>query len=1046
MVSPSTADANPSVVPQPSPPASPWPDRRTVAGFFTGLTLAWAGALVGAVAWEMHSSYWQSRLFSRLASESRYAVQPGPGEAMRFPGPGPFDERLGYTTLPQAIQRLQGQSFVITAQARQSPRLQALLDQGLFPPYPEKAQGGLTLLDCRRTPMYVFRSPERVYQRFDQVPRDLITALLFVENRELLDDDQAQRNPAVEWDRLGRAVLDQLWHVVDPHHATPGGSTLATQLEKYRHSPNGRTESPMDKLRQMASASLRAYANGADTRPRRRQIVLDYLNTVPLVARPGFGEVHGIGDGLWAWYGRDFAEINRVLTSTDAASLPARGAAFKQAVSLMIAQRRPAYYLDEGETDLRLLTDSYLRLMGSAGAIPAALRDAALAAPLQRLARVPERAPVSYLERKAASATRNRLAALLNVPRSYDLDRLDLVATSSLDMQVQAASTTLLQSLGEPAGARAAGLYGYHLLSPGDDTRRITFSFTLFERGEAANYLRVQTDNVDQPFDLNDGSRLDLGSTSKLRTLVTYLELIAELHVRWQDLSRAELLALQLAPRDALGNWARDYLVAANGPARSLHAMLDAAMQRRYSASPWEGFYTGGGLHQFENFDPADNDRIVTVHQSLQRSINLSFIRIMRDVVTHLIYRSEAAGGDGEAVDVLGDADHPRRKELLQQFADKEGRTYLWGFYSRYRNKSPAAVDDLLMDGRKGTPAKWSAIFFALQPDASVAALSAFLDTRLGVDRDHEVSDEMLAQRYGPDRFSLADRAYVSGVHPLALWLAGYLRQHPDATWSQVVAASAQQRQDAYAWLFRTRHKGSQDLRIRGLLEQEAFVEINRRWRRLGYPFDKLTPSYASALGASGDRPAALAELMGIIVNQGRRLPVARIGSVHFAAGTPFETRMDFLPGDHSPDTATGTQVLDPEVARVVRAALIDVVNGGTAQRLKGALVGPDGQPVPIGGKTGTGDQRFDVWGKGRVLLSSRVVNRTATLVFLIGDRYFGTVMAYVHEPYAADFRFTSALPIQILKALLPSLVPLLEDGHCSDGTPAVTAASVAAP
>ena len=96
---------------------------------------------------------------------------------------------------------------------------------------------------------------------------------------------------------------------------------------------------------------------------------------------------------------------------------------------------------------------------------------------------------------------------------------------------------------------------------------------------------------------------------------------------------------------------------------------------------------------------------------------------------------------------------------------------------------------------------------------------------------------------------------------------------------------------------------------------------------------------------------------------------------------------------------------------------------------------------MAIGGKTGTGDQRFDVWGRGRVLLSSRVVNRTATLVFLIGERYFGTVMAYVHEPYAADFKFTSALPAQILKSLAPGLLPLLDDGHCSDGAPPEPAA-----
>src|SRR5690606_1399513 len=108
--------------------------------------------------------------------------------------------------------------------------------------------------------------------------------------------------------------------------------------------------------------------------------------------------------------------------------------------------------------------------------------------------------------------------------------------------------------------------------------------------------LRVQTDNHDQPFDINDGARLDLGSTAKLRTLVSYLEIIAELHRRWADASAAELAAIEVADGDTLGRWAKSYL-SQNGD-RSLPAMLDAAMARRYSASPAESFFTGGGVHR----------------------------------------------------------------------------------------------------------------------------------------------------------------------------------------------------------------------------------------------------------------------------------------------------------------------------------------------------------------------------------------------------------------------------------------------------------------
>ena len=64
-----------------------------------------------------------------------------------------------------------------------------------------------------------------------------------------------------------------------------GGSTLAVQLQKYRHSGNGRTNGPAEKLRQIAAASLSAYRSGPNTRKERHEVVLDYLNTLPLSPR-----------------------------------------------------------------------------------------------------------------------------------------------------------------------------------------------------------------------------------------------------------------------------------------------------------------------------------------------------------------------------------------------------------------------------------------------------------------------------------------------------------------------------------------------------------------------------------------------------------------------------------------------------------------------------------------------------------------------------------------------------------------------------------------
>ena len=42
-----------------------------------------------------------------------------------------------------------------------------------------------------------------------------------------------------------------------------------------------------------------------------------------------------------------------------------------------------------------------------------------------------------------------------------------------------------------------------------------------------------------------------------------------------------------------------------------------------------------------------------------------------------------------------------------------------------------------------------------------------------------------------------------------------------------------------------------------------------------------------------------------------------------------------------------------------------------------------------------------------------------------MGDRFFGTLTAYVHEPYAARYDFTSAMSVQLLKSLAPALAPL---------------------
>ena len=89
---------------------------------------------------------------------------------------------------------------------------------------------------------------------------------------------------------------------------------------------------------------------------------------------------------------------------------------------------------------------------------------------------------------------------------------------------------------------------------------------------------------------------------------------------------------------------------------------------------------------------------------------------------------------------------------------------------------------------------------------------------------------------------------------------------------------------------------------------------------------------------------------------------------------------------------------------------MANVVESGTARRVFKTYARSDGKAYTIGGKTGTGDHRHETYGPGGHVISSRVVNRTATFAFYIGDRFFGVISAHVPGEEAAKFDFTSAL------------------------------------
>jgi len=972
--------------------------------------------LVIAAAWEARSAELQSWIFWRWSSALNYTVEAGPSPRIAFPLFGPFDERLGYTRLRQFTERLTANGFRVAEQARQDPGLAALIHWGVSPPYREPSIAGLVIRDADGLPVYNPAADSRIFQRFEDVPPLVTQTLLFIENRSIDERAGWRDNPAIDLPRSSKAVLLYAGRGLGLGLRLEGGSTLATQIEKYRHSRGGRTASPTEKLRQVIAASLKAYRAGRDTRGERTQVILDYLNTMPLGAVAGVGEIHGLGDGLRTWFGMDLADVQAALDRPNADLEKAR--AYRHVLALLYAVHAPTHFLVNDRRGLELRIDAFARLLHAAGVIDAELLGLVQQVPLDF---APSAIPDSltyFVERKAINSVRLELAELLKVRKLYELDGLHLQVDSTIDSKLQEDVTQLLSRLSTPRFVAASGLKGLRMLARGDP-RGVTYSFLLMESRPQGNLVRVHTDTRDAPFDVNEGTKLELGSTAKLRTLAHYLEVVARLHDELSPLDAAALAERATLARDPLSQWATATLRAR--PGLDLGEFLRQALERQYSASPGEAFFTGGGLHQFRNFDSADNGRVMSVREAAVRSTNLVFIRLMRDVVrfheAHLPYDSKA---------VLEDRQDSVRAILLAQMADEEAQQRLAQAYKRYRGLAPAQIVKRLLNGREHSIRDLAIVFHAWHAGdaphegAAGRSLKDWLEAHLGYVAPDEV--KKLEQAYGDPRLTTADFAYLLHRHPLELWSAGELIRNPRVSWSELLEGSAPTRRLASAWLFKTRNRRAQDLRLRTRIERDAFAQMTPYWRDLGFPFDELVPSYATAIGSSADRPIALAELMGIIVNDGQRRPTSGLARLSFGLGTPYHTVFETEPQE-------GRQVMRPRVARLLRDVLAEVVERGTAIRVRRAFVDDNGLPIRIGGKTGSGDNRIEHFAGGRRLTSSQATSRTAGFVFYLGDRWFGVITASVSGAQSAQYEFTSSLPLAVLKLLAPAVNDAIRDG-----------------
>ena len=972
--------------------------------------LWWAGAvlIIFLCAFiEFQTSVLQSWIFTSTNERLYFSLGDGPSKEIVFPRSAPFDDRRAYSKLPVFQARLETQKYRVTQQVRQSETMRTFFERGISPPYPEAPAAGLEVRGSDGSALFRYGQAEFLFDKTEAIPPLLVKTLLFLENRDLNNPATPWQNPVIEWDRTLKAAMLYVGSKLNLPVPVQGGSTLAVQLEKFRHSPHGRTDTPLEKLRQIIGASLKAYREGPNTRVWRERIIIDYLNTVPLAAAPGYGEIHGLGEGLHAWFGISLSDAVNALNSSEQTAAKVR--VFKHILTLLISVRAPSEYLVEERESLEEKVDQFTRLMARSGIIDWEFAAELQETPIRFLPTAPLVPQPSSSKNKAANAVRTNMMEALGVGNLYDLNRMHLQVGSTFDVPLQKQVTDFLHRLADPNFVSANGLNGERLLENADPAK-VIYSFLLVESTPAGNLIRVQADNFAAPFDFNKSVKLELGSTAKLRAITHYFEIMAELHREMSALDIKQLAQRGQSARDPLTRWTAETLL--NEETLALQPFLEAAMARRYSASPHEDFFTGGGVHRFENFDKDDNDRIFTLQDAFRNSTNLVFIRLMRDLVSHhkarLPYNSD---------DVLANPANLERRRMLQEIAEEESRQPLRRAYQNYAKQTPDEILRRIL-GKGNTERRLTILFFAWGIGSTESELKTWLEKSKVTPTGAEVAK--LFRAYHNPRLTLADHAYLLSIHPLDLWCAGELRRQPNLAWEKLYSASAEARRIGSAWLLESRNRRAQDLRLRIRMEKDAFNRMAPYWQKLGFPFKTMVPTYATAIGSSSDRPVALAELVGILINDGVRRPSVSLTDVHFAAGTPYETVLERLP-------EPGEQVLAPEVARTVRKAMANVVEQGTARRLNGVFKMSDGQVITVGGKTGSGDNRFETFSRGGAVISSRATNRTATFTFYIGERYFGVITAYVQGREADNYRFTSGLPVSLLKLLAPTLLTKLD-------------------
>ena len=640
----------------------------------TLLLLIATGAGVFA-AWEMRTFCFQAYLFHSAARDAAFEVRPG-AASWDLPAPsGPYDRRIGYRTC--AVHRRARRARLRRGRAGPLERGARADRPRPLPDLPGEDPGRPAPCSTSAAPSCSRRAfPGAIYPSFDAVPPVVVeVAALHREPRAARRAPSPRRNPAVEWARLGRASRRSSLKIVDRDYDAPGGSTLATQIEKYRHSPSGRHRlARRQAAPDVLGDAARLFDGPGYARLARRQIVLDYLNTVPLAARARrYGEVDRPRRRPVGVVRRRFrATMNRLRAPAASArrTSPLKARAYQQVLACCSRSAgRPITCSPAATTSGAQPRATSALLAARRHHRARTLRDAALAQKLEFLPDPPpaaERALSSGGRRPTPSGAR-RLATMLGRPASTTLDRLDLEVETTLDRPTQERVDRAAQGSASRRSHASVGLYGT-ACSDAEHRQRAAdrTACTLYERGRRATVCaRRPTTSTSRSTSTRAPSSSSARPPSCARS-ITYLEIIAALHERSASGARRELAGpadQRARPADPLG---ADYLAEHTAPGladdarRSDGAALFGepvrALLHRRRRAPLLELRSGGRRPR------ADRARRRCAH-----SVNLAFIRMMRDVVDHYVERR----GSSPPRCSPRPADDSRRRAYLSRFADR---------------------------------------------------------------------------------------------------------------------------------------------------------------------------------------------------------------------------------------------------------------------------------------------------------------------------------------------------------------------------------------